>query len=72
VNDTTPEFEREYRKRLMALDPGEHFVRGALTFDAAREMVLASLGREAGGEDVRPALYQRIYGEALPGDFFED
>jgi hypothetical protein len=66
VNDTDREFNREYRRRLMALEPEERFIRGALMFDAAREMVLASLADEHDKEDVRPALYRRIYGEGLP------
>ena len=35
-------------------------------FDAAREMVIASLPPNLSPEDFRRALYERIYGEPLP------
>ena len=35
-------------------------------FDAAREMVIASLPSNLSPEDFRRALYERIYGEPLP------
>jgi hypothetical protein len=70
VNDTTQDVEREYRRRLMALKPEDRFIRGALMFDAAREMVLASLKDIHDPENKRRHLYKRIYGKSLPEDFF--
>jgi hypothetical protein len=55
----------------MALEPEERFIRGALMFDAAREMVLASLTDKYKAEDRHRHLYKRIYGKSLPEDFFE-
>jgi len=66
MNDTTPEVERLMRQKLMALSGEERFIRGALMFDAAREMVLASFGSEVRGMALKQKLYERIYGRPLP------
>lgn len=66
MRDTSPEVELVVRERLMAMSPEERFVRGALMFDAARAMVLASLDPKLEGLERRRALYERIYGEPLP------
>ena len=69
VKDTTPEVEALYQSLLMRLTPEERFIRGALMFDAAREMVLASLPKDLEPGELRRRLYKRIYGEPLPSDF---
>lgn len=69
MRDTPPDFERMVRERLMAMSPEERFVRGALMFDAARAIVLASLDPELEGLERKRALYERIYGEPLPVPF---
>jgi len=66
VDDTAPEVKEFYRSLLMKLSGEERFVRGALMFDAAREMVLASLPTNLSPAELRRLLYERIYGEALP------
>jgi hypothetical protein len=66
MDDTPSEVRRMMFDLLMALPPEERFVRGALMFDAAREMVIASLPPNLSPEDFRRALYERIYGEPLP------
>ena len=66
MNDTTPEVAKRVRDRLLALSGEERFIRGALMFDAAREMVLASLGSELQEAELKRRLYERIYGEAWP------
>jgi hypothetical protein len=50
----------------MARSGEERFVMGAQMFDAAREMILASLPRDLSGEALRQKLFERIYGYALP------
>lgn len=54
------------RDLLMAMPPEERCIRGALRFDAARDMVLDSLDPELRGLELKRALYERIYGEPLP------
>lgn len=71
MNDTSAEVDAFYRSLLMKLTPEERFVRGALMFDAAREMVLASLPKDLSPAELRRRLYERIYGEPLPPDFSE-
>lgn len=70
MDDTSPEVREFYRALLMQLSNEERFIRGALMFDAARAMVLASLPKDLSPEELRRQLYQRIYGEPLPADFF--
>ena len=67
--DTSPEVHQLYRSMLMRLTPEERFIRGALMFDAARAMVLASLPKDLSPDELRRRLYERMYGEALPADF---
>ena len=66
MRDTHPEVETTMRDLLMAMPPEERFIRGTLMFDAARDMVLASLDPELRGLELKRALYERIYGEPLP------
>lgn len=68
MDDTAPEVREIYRTMLMRLSGEERFVRGALMFDAAREMILASLPKNLDAAERRRLLYERIYGEPLPAD----
>lgn len=69
MNDTSPEMQARYESMLMKLSNEERFIQGALMFDAAREMVLASLPKDLPPDELRRRLYERIYGEPLPADF---
>jgi hypothetical protein len=62
VSDTLPEIEQMYRRQLMSRSGEDRFVMGALMFDAAREMVLASLPPGLTEAEVRYRLCERIYG----------
>ena len=39
---------------------------GIRSFEAMREIVLASLSKDLSPEELKRQLYQRIYGEPLP------
>ena len=67
--DTSPEAHELYRFMLMQLSGEERLIRAARMFDAAREMVLASLPKDLSAAELRRRLYERIYGESLPVDF---
>lgn len=41
------------------------------SFDAAREIIIASLPKDLPPQEFQRQLYKRIYGEPLPDDFFE-
>ena len=62
MNDTPPEIERMFREKLMARSGEERFVMGALMFDAARAMILASFPPGLSQAEVRRRLCERIYG----------
>lgn len=66
--DTSLEVHELYQFLLMQLTPEERFIRGALMFDAARKMILASLPKDLSPRELRRRLYERIYGEPLPAD----
>ena len=68
MDDTSPAVKELYRSMLMELSGEERFIRGALMFEAARQMVLASLPQDLGPAELRSRLYERIYGEPLPSD----
>ncbi len=44
----------------------ERFVMGALMFDAARDIVMASLPKGLSHEQLKRQLFQRFYGQPLP------
>lgn len=66
MTDTPPEIAEIFRQKLMALSGEERFMMGMRSFDAAREMVLASMPKNLSRAEFRRQYYQRIYGEPLP------
>lgn len=63
MTDTSPEMEAAFRARLMALPAAERWWRGALMFDAARTMAMASMPADLSAADRRRWLWQRFYPE---------
>lgn len=66
MNDTPPEIAELIRQKLMGCSAEERFVMGSRMFDAAREMVLASLPAGLSPEDLKRQLFQRLYGQPAP------
>ena len=66
MNDTPPEVAKIVRQKLMARSPEERFAMGSAMFDAAREMVLASLPRNLPPLELRRRVFERVYGEPAP------
>jgi len=66
MTDTPPEIAEFVRQKLMALPPEERFMMGVRSFEAAREMVIASLPPNLPPEEFKRQLFQRIYGYPLP------
>jgi hypothetical protein len=66
MTDTPPEIAEMVHQRLMALSNEERFMMGVASFEAAREMVIASLPKNLSPIEFKRQLYQRIYGEPLP------
>jgi len=66
MTDTPPEIAELVRQKIMARSPEERFLMGVRSFEAAREMVLASLPPDLSPLELKRQLYQRIYGEKLP------
>lgn len=64
--DTSPEIASLVRERIMALSGSERFVMGCQMFEAAREMVLASLPKGISEAERRELLFRRMYGFPLP------
>lgn len=62
--DTHPEIEAEYRRRLMALEPGERAAMACRMFDDAKTIVLAGLkDRDSMSVgEIRVYLFERFYG----------
>ena len=65
MNDTPPEVEKMVREMMMARSNEERFLMGARMFDAAREMVIASLPRNLVPLEFKRRLFERIYGFPL-------
>ncbi len=65
MTDTPREVERMLRDKIMERSGEERFIMGAQMFDAACEMVKASLPRGLSEAEQRQQLFKRIYGEEL-------
>ncbi|MEO7299017.1 MAG: hypothetical protein ABI042_10640 [Verrucomicrobiota bacterium] len=65
MNDTAPEIEEMIHERLMARSASDRFVMGARMFDAARQMILASLPKNLPADELRARLFERVYGQKL-------
>ena len=66
MNDTTPEVAALMRELLMRRSGAERFVMGALMFDAARELIIASLPPNLPAAEFKRRLFERVYGDSLP------
>lgn len=64
MNDTPPEIAKMIRDGLMKRSGAERMLMGSRSFDAAREMVIASLPRDLPPAEFKIRLYERIYGKA--------
>jgi hypothetical protein len=65
MNDTSPEVERLVREKIMARSGEERFVMGAQMFDAAREMIRASLPADLPAAELKRRMFERMYGKSL-------
>jgi hypothetical protein len=66
MNDTPPEIAALVREKLLARPGAERLMMGVRMFDAARQMVLASLPTDLPNIELRRQLFQRIYGQVAP------
>ena len=66
MTDTSPEIAELVRQKLMARSDEERFLMGVRMFDAAREVVLASLPADLSPGELKRQLFQRLYGQPLP------
>ena len=65
MNDTSPEIEQKTFEMIMARSGEERFMMGVRSFDAAREIVLASLPKDLPEHELKRMLFERIYGAPL-------
>ena len=65
MNDTSAEVEETVREMMMKRSGEERFVMGALMFDAARELIIASLPQNLPPLEFKRRLFERIYGFPL-------
>ena len=70
MKDTSPEIELKVREMIMARSGEERLLMGARSFEAAREIILASLPRDLTEADLKARLFERIYGVPL-SDFIK-
>ena len=67
MNDTSPEIQKILHRQIMARSGEERMIMGAQTFEAARELVKASLLRGLSETEWKRQFNKRIYGQDLPG-----
>ena len=61
MTDTPASVENMVREKLMARSGEERFIMGALMFDAAREMILASFPPGLTEAELKQRLFERLY-----------
>lgn len=66
MDDTAPEIREMMSAMLMRRSGEERFIMGALMFDAARELVIASLPPGLPPPELKRRLFERMYGFPLP------
>lgn len=66
MTDTPPHIAELVHRKPMARSGEERFIMGARMFDAARDMVPASLPADRPRAELQRQLFQRIYGYPLP------
>ncbi|HJR08993.1 MAG TPA: hypothetical protein VJ842_17170 [Pyrinomonadaceae bacterium] len=69
MDDTTPEAREMMSALVMRRSGEERFVMGALMFDAARELVIASLPTDLPPPELKRRLFERVYGFPLPSGY---
>lgn len=67
MTDTAPEIKEKVREQIMSRPPDERFVMGAEMFDAAIEILKASLPAGLPKVEQRREIFKRLYGLELPG-----
>ena len=65
MNDTDPEVARKFRELIMGCSGEERFMMGIRSFDAARDIVLASLPKDLPADELNRRLFKRIYGAPI-------
>ncbi len=71
MKDTPEGVERLYREMLLGRSAEDRFLMGCRMFDAARALVLASLG-DPGGTDRSPELRVKLFLRTYGQDFDPD
>jgi hypothetical protein len=66
VNDTSSEIRALVHDRLMQRSGEERMIMGSASFDAAREIMIASLPTGLSAIEFRKRLFERIYGNSDP------
>jgi hypothetical protein len=64
MTDTPPEIEQMVRKMIMERSNEERFMMGVSMFEAAREMILASIPSDLPKADRRVRFFQRVYADS--------
>lgn len=61
MDDTSPQIEELYRRMLMARSGSDRLRMGAGMFDAAKQLVRASLPEGLSEDEIRVQLFRRFY-----------
>lgn len=65
MTDTEPQIARKFNEMIMSRSGEERFMMGIRSFDAAREIVLASLPNDLPEGELKHRLFERIYGASI-------
>lgn len=68
MNDTRPAVATIHREAMMKRSPQDRFVMGIQMFDAARDMVIASIAAEDSPAEARIKYFLRLYQTDFPAD----
>lgn len=66
MDDTAPEVKEMMSEMIMRRSGEERFIMGPLMFDAARELIIASLPPNLPPSEFKSRLFEQIYGFPMP------
>ncbi|HEY6330083.1 MAG TPA: hypothetical protein VI756_12160 [Blastocatellia bacterium] len=71
MKDTSPEIEAIVERRLLALSGEERVIMASRSFDAAKEIILASFPPGLSEIEIKVRLCERLYGDEVDLKGFE-
>lgn len=71
MDDTSPEAKKAFRRIIAAKTEEDRILMCAEMYETAREFIISSMPEGLSANEQKQHIFERLYGEPLPEDFFE-